>query len=56
MTQTDDRANIRSAQAEEAEIRRLCREGSERYQLALIAAGYLTVTFVTLASSERVAA
>jgi hypothetical protein len=33
---------IRSAQYEDAELRRQCREGTERYRLALIKAGHMT--------------
>jgi hypothetical protein len=33
---------IRSAQYEDAELRRQCREGTERYRLALIQAGHMT--------------
>jgi hypothetical protein len=33
---------IRSAQYEDAELRRQCREGTERYLLALIKAGHMT--------------
>jgi hypothetical protein len=32
---------IRSAQYEDAELRRQCREGTERYRLALIQAGHM---------------
>jgi hypothetical protein len=41
MTKKDDLFTIRSAQAEAGELRRLCREGTERYLNALIKAGYL---------------
>jgi hypothetical protein len=41
MTKRDDLFIIRSAQSEDAELRRLCRQGTERYIAALIKAGYL---------------
>ena len=41
MTQYDDRECIRGAAYDEAELRKQCREGTERYLQALIAGGYL---------------
>ena len=41
MTKYDDRECIRGAAYDEAELRKQCREGTERYLQALIAAGYL---------------
>ena len=42
MTKYDDRECIRGAAYDEAELRKQCREGTERYLQALIAAGYLS--------------
>jgi hypothetical protein len=41
MTKHDDKGQIRGAQADEAELRRHCLQGSEKYRAALIAAGFL---------------
>jgi hypothetical protein len=38
MTKYDDRERIRSAAADDAEFRRQCREGTDKYAEALIAA------------------
>jgi hypothetical protein len=44
---------IRSAQYEDAELRRQCREGTERYRLALIQAGHMTTQDVLRHAKEQ---
>jgi hypothetical protein len=41
VTKTDDRYHIRSAASDDAELRRHCIEGAERYRKALIIVGYI---------------
>jgi hypothetical protein len=41
MTKTDDKSHIRSAAADDADLRKACLVGTEAYRLALIAAGYM---------------
>jgi hypothetical protein len=41
MTALDDREHIYSADADEAQLRRKCREGTDKYAEALLAAGYI---------------
>ena len=44
MTKRDDKPHIRGAQAEADELRKQCLAGTEKYRLALVAAGYLPAT------------
>lgn len=41
MTKLDDKEHIRGARYEEAELRKQCIEGTAKYRMALVAAGYL---------------
>jgi hypothetical protein len=49
MTQYDDKSRIRSAGADDAEFRRQCLEGTDRYIQALIAAGYAVGGYLSAA-------